>query len=84
MLKTYLYIPEQLDNEIIYTAKALNQSKAETIRQALVKGLHEVKHQGTASAHALLEMAEIGRKNKVRGPKDSSENMDDYLWGKYK
>ena len=84
MLKTYLYIPEELDNKIIYIAKALQQSKAKTIRQVLEKGLYEVKHQGAASAHALLEMAEIGRKNNVQGPKDSSENMDDYLWGTYK
>ena len=80
MLKTYLYIPEQLEEKIVYTAKALKQSKAEVIRQAIEKGIHAVQRQGTVSAQALLEVAELGKKHQIKGPKDSSERMDDYLW----
>ena len=80
MLKTYLYIPEQLEEKIVYIAKALKQSKAEVIRQALEKGIHAIQRQGTASAQALLEVAKLGKKHHIKGPKDSSERMDDYLW----
>ena len=80
MLKTYLYIPEQLEEKIVYTAKALKQSKAEVIRQAIEKGIHAVQQRGTASAKALLEVAELGKNHQIKGPKDSSERMDDYLW----
>ena len=61
MLKTYLYIPEELDEKISLTAKLQNRSKAEVIRQALEKGITVVTHQGAASAQALLKVAEIGK-----------------------
>ncbi len=82
MLKTYLYIPEQLEEKINLTAKTQNKSKAEVIRQALEKGISAVVHQGTASAQALIQIAEIGQKFSLSGPKDGSEKMDEYLWGK--
>ncbi len=82
MLKTYLYIPENLEKKIVFTAKTQNKSKAEVIRQALEKGINSVQQQGTASAQALLKIAEIGKKNNLKGPKDGSERMDEYLWGK--
>lgn len=82
MLKTYLYVPEELEKKIILTAKTQNKSKAEVIRQALEKGISAVASQGTASAQALIQIAQIGRQNNVKGPKDSSERMDDYLWSK--
>lgn len=80
MLKTYLYIPDHLDEKIKTTAKIQNKSKAEVIRQALEKGIVSVQHQSNASAQALLEIAEIGEKYKPKGPKDLSTNMDKYLW----
>ncbi|KKS39634.1 MAG: hypothetical protein UV55_C0054G0009 [Candidatus Gottesmanbacteria bacterium GW2011_GWC1_43_10] len=82
MLKTYLYIPEELDEKISLTAKLQNRSKAEVIRQALEKGITVVTHQGAASAQALLKVAEIGKKHHLKGPKDGSEKMDEYLWSK--
>lgn len=82
MLKTYLYIPEHLNRKLDYTAKVQNRSKAEIIRQALENGIGTVQQQGTASAEVLLKIAELGKKNNVRGPKDSSTRMDEYLWDK--
>ena len=82
MLKTYLYVPEELDKKIILTAKSQNKSKAEIIRLALEKGIAAVQIQGTASAQALLKIAQIGRQYNVIGPKDASEKMDKYLWSK--
>jgi ABC-type Zn uptake system ZnuABC Zn-binding protein ZnuA len=81
MLKTYLYIPENLDKKILFTAKAQNKSKAEVIRQALEKGIKQIKQESNASARVLMKIAELGRKYKVKGPKDSVERFDDYLYG---
>ncbi|HCS78908.1 TPA: hypothetical protein DIV55_04155 [Patescibacteria group bacterium] len=82
MLKTYLYVPEELVAKINLMAKSQNKSKAEVIRQALEKGISAIHQQGTASAQALLKIAEIGKKYNLKGPKDGSEKMDEYLWGK--
>lgn len=82
MLKTYLYVPEELEQKISLTARNQNKSKAEVIRQALEKGIVTVQQQGTASAQALLKIAEIGRQNNINGPKDGAEKMNEYLWDK--
>lgn len=82
MLKTYLYIPEQLEEKISLTAKIHKQSKAEVMRQALENGINIVQRQGTASAEVLLKIAQLGKKYHVQGPKDSSAKMDEYLWDK--
>jgi len=81
MLKTYLYIPDELDKQIIKAAKSQKKSKAEIIRQALEKGISAVAQQGTVSARALLKIAEVGEKYKPKGPRDLSANLDKYLWG---
>jgi predicted DNA-binding protein len=80
MLKTYLYVPEDLAEKINFIAKSQNKSKAEVIRHALEKGISVVQNQGTASAQALLKIAEIGRKYRLKGPKDLSTHLDVYLW----
>ena len=82
MLKTYLYIPDYLEKQINQTVQAQKKSKAEVLRQALEKGIAAVQHQGTASAQTLLKLRELGKKYDLRGPKDSSERMDELLWGK--
>jgi len=82
MLKTYLYIPEQLNQLIITAVKVQKKSKAEVIRQALEKGLKEDIREGHAGVDALFKIAEIGKKYKLKGPKDSSARMDEYLWDK--
>ena len=82
MLKTYLYIPEQLEEKLKLTAKTQHKSKAEVMRQALEKGISVVAQQGTASAQVLLKIAELGKKYKVKGPKDAVERFDEYLYGR--
>lgn len=52
------------------------------MRQALGKGLVAVQQQGTASAQVLLKISELGKQYRLRGPKDSSEKIDELLWGK--
>jgi hypothetical protein len=82
MLKTYLYVPEELEKKILLAAKTLKKSKAEILRQALEKGISIVQNQGASSARALYKIAEIGSKYNLKGPKDGSKRMDEYLWGR--
>ncbi|MBI2310090.1 hypothetical protein HYU89_04310 [Candidatus Collierbacteria bacterium] len=82
MLKTYLYIPDQLEEKIINVAKVNKISKAEVMRQSLEKGIDTIRRQGNASAQILLRLADLGKRYKLRGPKDSSARMDELLWGK--
>lgn len=44
MLKTYLYIPEQLNRKIEQTSKLNGKSKAEVIRAAIEEGLESKKN----------------------------------------
>jgi predicted DNA-binding protein len=82
MLKTYLYIPEQLNQRIYLTAKNQNKSKAEVIRLALENGINAVSQQGTASALTLQRIASLGKQSNLKGPNDSSTRMDELLWEK--
>lgn len=81
MLKTYLYIPEQLEEKINRTAKTQKKSKAEVMRQALTEGLSELERQKRGGAETLLKLAEIGKKYTLKGPHDSSR-IDELLWGR--
>lgn len=81
MIRTYLYVPEELDREIKATAKLQNKSKAEVIRQALDAGLDNIKKENAGGVQALLDLAKTAKKLGVRGPRDLSVNHDYYLWG---
>lgn len=82
MLRTYLYVPHKLNEEINVTAEIQKISKAELMRNALKEGLISLKRKQAGSASVLLRIAEIGEKYKPRGPRDLSAKMDDYLWEK--
>lgn len=81
MLKTYLYIPDNIAERIDRTAQNQNKSKAEVIRQALSEGLSELEKKKRGGAESLLKLAEIGRKANFKGIHDSSR-MDKLLWGR--
>lgn len=81
MLKTYLYIPDELNEKISRAAIAQKKSKAEVIRKALEKGISEVEPGKNAGVEALLKLAELAQKYNIKGPKDLSVNHDYYLWG---
>lgn len=81
MLKTYLYIPEQLEEKLKLTAKTQRKSKAEVMRQALQEGISVIEKQQAGGAEVLLKIAELAKKHHVKGPRDLSINHDYYLWG---
>ncbi|KKR72649.1 MAG: hypothetical protein UU81_C0003G0034 [Microgenomates group bacterium GW2011_GWC1_41_8] len=82
MLKTYLYIPEQLHKQIQTLVKQYKKSKAEIIRTALAKGLKELNMHSNSGAEVLLKLADLGKKYKMKGPKDSARRIDELLWDK--
>ncbi len=83
MLKTYLYIPKDLADDISFLAQNLRVSKASVIRNALKEGIKVVKRKRGDSLEAMTRIAEIGKRHKAKGPRDLSINLDKYLWDKY-
>lgn len=81
MLKTYLYIPDHLEEKIRQTARMQKKSKAELMRQALEEGISNLTKKQVGGAEVLLELAELARKHNIKGPKDAAINHDYYLWG---
>ncbi len=75
MIRTQVYLPEDLGMEIKLKAKRDKKSKAEIIRAALERGL--VERKASNLGDELLKIASLGG----RGPKDLSTNHDDYLYG---
>lgn len=87
MLKTYLYIPDELNKEIVQLASTQKKSKAAVLRAVITKGIEATKKERASGAEWLLKLAEMAKKYDVKGPKDLSINHDYYLYGgkkKYK
>lgn len=80
MLKTYLYIPDDLKEDWVEAVELANLSKAESVRLAIRDWTNKIKKQYTGSAESLLKLAEIGKKHRFKGPRDSSTRMDELLW----
>lgn len=81
MLRTYLYLPEDLQKKIEHTAIVQKKSKAQVIRQALEEGMDIIQKKSNSSAQIMLKITEIAKEHKAKGPADLSENLDTHLWG---
>lgn len=81
MLRTYLHLPSELDQQISNLAKVQNRPKAKVIREVLKQGLAVINSQKDSGIETMLKLAEIGKKYKLKGPRDGSARLDDYLWG---
>lgn len=79
MIRTQVYLPKQLYQTIDLVAKRGKKPKAQIIRDILVDGVEKELRKRNAG-QALLELAELGRKLKLKGPKDLSTNIDKYLY----
>ena len=82
MLRINIYIPEDLNRKLDFTAKSKRRAKAAIIREAIEKGLRITQPKST-SAQALLDLAKMAEQIPIKGrvPKDFSENLDYYTWG---
>jgi metal-responsive CopG/Arc/MetJ family transcriptional regulator len=61
MLRTHLYIPQELDKEINSLAEKNKVSKAELMRDALKEGIEQIKRKA-GGAGIMLRVAEVGKK----------------------
>lgn len=82
MLKTYLYLPKQLDEEIKELAVYHQTSKAEVLRSVIKEGVAVFKKRRSGGAEVLFKLAELGKRYKLKGPRDSSQRIDELLWGR--
>ncbi|MBU1200837.1 ribbon-helix-helix domain-containing protein [Patescibacteria group bacterium] len=80
MLRTYLYIPQDLNTKINTLSANQKVSKAELIRQALRAGLKRLDTGTSSSVELLLKLKDIGGRHDLKGPADLTKNMDNYLW----
>lgn len=76
MIRTQVYLPKTLYQQIDLVARREKKAKAAVIRERLEKSLKDNKPRETVR-DAFLRLAAIGGK----GPKDLSKNLDDYLYG---
>ena len=82
MLRINIYIPEDLNKKLDFTAKSRRKAKAEVIREALDHGLQVIQPK-SGNAQALLDLAKMAEEIPTVGkvPKDFSKNLDYYTWG---
>jgi len=77
MIRTQVYLPEELYGHIQLLAKRDKKVSAQVIRELLTTGLKKVaQEKKTNAGDALLRLAKIG----ARGPKDLSIHHDKYLY----
>jgi len=77
MIRTQIYLPKELYQEIDLVAKKENKPKAQVIREA-VKSVLEARKESIGEA--LGRLMEAGKKFRFHGPKDLSANHDKYLY----
>ena len=82
MLRINIYIPEDLNKMLDFTAKYHKKAKAEIVRKAIQAGLRVI-HPKSNSAQALLNLAKMAEKIPTKGniPDDFIKNLDYYTWG---
>ncbi len=79
MIRTQVYLTEELQAKIKLTALREKKAEALIIREVLEEGFEHIKPVKTAG-QALLELADLGKKLGFKGPKDLSLNHDTYLY----
>lgn len=74
MIRTQVYLPEDLKRELELVSKREKKTVAEIVRRALEKEIHRKRE---TSADTLLKIAAYA----AEGPRDLSKNLFDYLYG---
>lgn len=84
MKRTQIYLPEDLYREIAHLAEKEGKPKAQIIRERLKANLASTRVGKAKNAgEALLELAELGKKFNIKGPKNLSVTIDKYLYEEY-
>lgn len=82
MLRTNVYLTQEQERELNKRAVAAKKAKAKILREVIDKGLQFVPIQKSVSTAKFMKLAEIAQdfKDKGKGPKDLSSNLDKYTW----
>lgn len=78
MIRTQIYLPKTLYQEVDLIAKEEKKTKAQVIRESLEHALKTRKKE--TIGEALGKLIDAGKKFHLRGPKDLSTNHDKYLY----
>ncbi len=82
MVRTQIYLTEDLMKNIKLRARLAGKPEAQVIRDLVSEGLKSAAKKGEltreTTGESLLRLAKVGG----RGPADTSERIDDYLYGK--
>ncbi len=82
MIRTQVYITKEQARDIKLKAKRENKREAEVIRDLVRTGLDASRRtRQETTGEALLRLARLGEKLKVKAPADLSSRIDDYLYG---
>lgn len=83
MIRTQVYLTEDIQHKVRLAALREKKGQAQIIREALEEGLaHKMPAQNAGDA--LLSLAELGKKLNVHLEPDFSAKIDDYLYGEHK
>lgn len=77
MIRTQIYIPEELHQKAKIIAKRKEESLAKLLRHLIAKGVIEEKKRLKPKS-----LSSLTKLNITGGPKDLSSNMDKYLYQK--
>jgi len=75
MIRTQVYLPEQLYQEINLVSKKEKKAAAQVVRELLEEGLL-IKKKSNNIGKALIALSKVN----AHGPKDLSNKIDDYLY----
>lgn len=78
MMRTQIYLPKILHQQLGIVAQKEKKTKAQVIRERLVQALQK-EDQGTLG-EGLERLASLGKKLKLKAPSDLSANFDKYLY----
>jgi hypothetical protein len=76
MVRTQIYLPTNMYQQLVAWGEQINQPMAEIIRRLISDGL---KKKPVKAGNNLLELTKINGRG---GPKDLAAKMDEYLYGK--
>ena len=77
MIRTQVYIPEELHQAVKFVAKRKDESLAKLLRKFIAQGIREERKQ-----LKLKSLSSLSKLNITAGPKDLSRNLDKYLYQK--
>lgn len=78
MIRTQIYLPEEIHSQLSKLAQAKDKSMAALIRKFVKTGLKKTQEKDFSGKNNLIALSKLNLKD---GPKDLSSRLDYYLYG---